>query len=275
MRKQFAVGDGIGLAAGVSTRGLNVLHEDERILVVHKPAGLVCHPTKGDVYSSLISRVRLHLGADAEAPQMVHRLDRETSGVMMFAKSREVAGELRELWESGFVGKEYLAIVHGHVSADEGTLDFPLGPHLSSVVAIQDQVRDDGRPAQTRFFVVRRWIWDGRPFSLVRVWPDTGRKHQIRIHMAHIGHSIVGDKLYGFDADLYLALVQGRLTDEEREVLILPNHALHAGRLWMPWEGEECEFVSGVEAHFQALMDGSPLPWGKDPYYDGDRTGGD
>jgi len=234
MSKPFAVRDGIGLADEVSTRGLIVLHEDERILVVHKPAGLVCHPTKGDIYSSLISRVRLHLGVDAEPPQMVHRLDRETSGVMVFGKSGEIAAELRELWESGFVGKEYLAIVHGHVVADEGTLRFPLGRHLSSVVAVQDEVREDGRPAQTRYRVARRWFWDGRPFSLVRVWPDTGRKHQIRIHLAHIGHAIVGDKLYGFDADMYLALVQGRLTDEQRRVLILPNHALHAGRLWMP-----------------------------------------
>jgi 23S rRNA pseudouridine1911/1915/1917 synthase len=92
----------------------DIIHEDADLLVLNKPADLVCHPTKGDEYSSLISRVRLYLGAASE-PRLVNRLDRETSGVTVVAKNVAVAGELGKLWESRGVEKEYVAIVHGHV----------------------------------------------------------------------------------------------------------------------------------------------------------------
>src|SRR3954451_4828244 len=91
-----------------------IVYEDSNLLVISKPAGLVCHPTKGDVYSSLISRVRLHLGAESQA-HLVNRLDRETSGVVVVAKTDDVARSLRKIWEGRLVAKEYLAIVHGRV----------------------------------------------------------------------------------------------------------------------------------------------------------------
>src|SRR5712671_3329512 len=103
-----------------------IIHEDAELLVVNKPAGLVCHPTKGDAYSSLISRVRLHLGPQAN-PHLVNRLDRETSGVTVVAKTAVVAGELGRIWETRGVTKEYLAIVHGHVRKEHGVIDAPLG----------------------------------------------------------------------------------------------------------------------------------------------------
>src|SRR5271156_6404097 len=101
-----------------------IIHEDDDLLVVNKPAGLVCHPTKGDELSSLVGRVRLYLGA---AGHLVNRLDRETSGVTVVAKNSIAAGELGKLWESRLVRKEYLAIVHGALRDDAGVIDFPLG----------------------------------------------------------------------------------------------------------------------------------------------------
>src|SRR5438876_9214250 len=98
-----------------------IIREDAELLVINKPAGLVCHPTKGDAYSSLISRVRLHLGQKAQ-PHLVNRLDRETSGVVLVAKTAEAALALRRLWESRAVRKEYLAIVHGRVRAGQGKI---------------------------------------------------------------------------------------------------------------------------------------------------------
>jgi 23S rRNA pseudouridine1911/1915/1917 synthase len=219
-----------------------VLHEDADLLVVNKPAGLVCHPTKTDEYSSLIGRVRLHLGEEAKA-HLINRLDRETSGVTLIAKADEVARELRRLWENRQVEKDYLAIVHGRVCDAHGMVEAPLGKDEQSRVAIKDCVRPDGTPAQTEFWVEK----SNGLFTRLRVRPHTGRKHQIRIHLAHIGHPVVGDKLYGGDEDLYLALVGDRLTDDQRRRLILPHHALHAGALRFSWRGRAWEFKAPPE----------------------------
>src|SRR5688572_12590004 len=134
----------------------DIIHEDAELLVINKPADLVCHPTKGDEYSSLISRVRLHLGADAQ-PHLVNRLDRETSGVTVVSKTAAVAGELGRLWETRVVEKEYVAIVHGHVREEHGLIDAPLGKDVESIVAIKDCVRWDGAAAQTEFWAQQRF----------------------------------------------------------------------------------------------------------------------
>jgi 23S rRNA pseudouridine1911/1915/1917 synthase len=269
----------------------DIIHEDAELLVVHKPAGLVCHPTKGDEYSSLISRARIYLtqSADCSAPappaplpHLIHRLDRETSGIVLLAKNPLAARELGKIWETRAVQKEYLAIVHGQMATDHGIIDAPLGKDESSPVVIQDCVRSDGNPAQTEYFVQKRFtvavnvssrltdrprINQPRshershsheaPFSLVRLHPLTGRKHQIRIHLAHLGHPILGDKIYGGDPDLYLALVENRLTDEQRARLILPHHALHAGRLQFEWRGRNYDFTAPPEPAFTEFMAGS------------------
>ena len=242
-----------------------VIHEDADLLVVHKPADLVCHPTKGDEYSSLISRIRLHLGPDSSA-HLINRLDRETSGVVLAAKNAAAAGELGKILESRAVTKEYLAIVHGHVVAEQGTVEAPLGKDIHSLVAIKDCVRPDGALARTDYWVDWRFsrpVGPGgaevtaAPFSWLRVVPHTGRKHQIRIHLAHMGHPLVGDKLYGGDPDLYLALVEGRLTMEHRARLIFEHHALHARALRFEWRGVLREFACAPEPWFAEFVRGA------------------
>jgi 23S rRNA pseudouridine1911/1915/1917 synthase len=272
---------------------LNIIHEDAGLLVINKPAGLVCHPTKGDEFSSLISRARLYLKPSTLNPQpsthLVNRLDRETSGIVLIAKNSEIAGELGKIWEARAVEKEYLAIVHGHVRDDHGLIDAPLGKDERSIVAVKDCVRPDGAPSQTEFWVERRFsqslvgpsphcgTWtrssaslpvapstlnhpvlhsacatEDQPstFSLLRLIPRTGRKHQIRIHLAHLGHAIVGDKLYGGDEDLYMALVENRLTPEQLARLILPHQALHACAVRFLWRGQPMEFSCAPEPWF-------------------------
>ena len=260
---------------------LNLIHEDANLLVVYKPADLVCHPTKGDEYSSLISRARLYLqsaagplppaghpASSSASPHLIHRLDRETSGLVVMAKNPAAARELGKIWETRAVQKEYLAIVHGHVAADHGLIDAPLGKDEASPVAIKDCVRPDGNAAQTEFFVEKRFAvavntnvavnvssrLTEAPFTLLRLHPLTGRKHQIRIHLAHLGHPIVGDKIYGGDPDLYLALVERRLTSEQRARLLLPQHALHASRIQFDWRGQHCDFTAPPEAAFAEFI---------------------
>jgi 23S rRNA pseudouridine1911/1915/1917 synthase len=232
----------------------DIIFEDDDLLVVNKPAGLVCHPTKNGEMFSLIGRARLYLG-NAASPRLVNRLDRETSGVVVIAKNSVVAGELGKILESRAMEKEYLAIVHGHVASERGIIDAPLGRDEASLVAVKDCVRLDGAPAQTEFLVERRFENAKGKFTLLHVFPRTGRKHQIRIHLSHASHPIIGDKLYSGDEDLYLALVEDRLTPEQRARLIFENHALHAHTLKFSWRGVPREFSCEPEPWFANFSD--------------------
>ena len=235
---------------------LRILHEDSELLVLNKPAGLVCHPTKGSPYSSLIGRLRVHVGAGGRTAvvHLVNRLDRETSGVILAAKTAEAAGELGRLWEKGEMEKEYLALVHGCLAQPSGVIDAPLGRDVASPVAIKDCVRSDGAPAMTRYVLKRSMLRDGEPYSLLAIQPLTGRKHQIRIHLAHLGHPVVGDKIYGGDERLYLDFVAGRLSCEQEKRLVFPFHALHADKLAFRWRDRWFEFHAQPEPWFTAFL---------------------
>jgi len=267
-----------------------VLYEDDELLALNKPAGLVCHPTKGDVYSSLISRVRLHVGEGVPV-HLVNRLDRETSGVVLAVKGDSRVGKIKQLFAERSVAKEYLAIVHGHVQKDDDVCAEPLGRDDQAQVAVKDCVRPDGAPARTEISVLRRFergvpafldhcaatgVSDSTdafltaapgasapeeplPFTLLRVRPVTGRKHQIRIHLAHLGYPIVGDKIYGGDERRYLDFVERRLSEAQRRRLILPCQALHAEALRFNWRLKDWVFRAEPEPWFRGFVDGEPI----------------
>lgn len=190
--------------------------------------------------SSLIGRVRLYLGTTEG--RLVNRLDRETSGIVVVAKNVATASELGRLLASSGVEKHYVALVHGHIKDDQVLIDAPLGKDEASVVVIKDCVRADGAPAQTSVSVLRRFDRRDKPFTQVDVRPRTGRKHQIRIHLQHIGHPIVGDKIYGGDEGRYLRFIEGALTEEDLAALMTPRQLLHARALSFEWRQRTWSF---------------------------------
>lgn len=210
---------------------LVVLHDDGEVLAVDKPPGVPVHPSGRHLSDTLVQRVHRHFGheeVDRRARyKLCHRLDRETSGVVLLAHDPEVHAALMGAFERREVEKHYLAIVHGDPDDEEGRIDFPLGPAPGSEVRIKMAARADGAPSRTDWRVLER---HGH-CALLLCKPLTGRQHQIRVHLAAIGHPVVGDKLYGSDEQLFLRHAQGELGRDDLRALGLERQALHAHRL--------------------------------------------
>ncbi len=173
---------------------LEILHEDEALLVVDKPAGLVVHPGAGTTRPTLVEGLlvdrSLPVGDDPARPGIVHRLDKDTSGLLLIAKTKQALAALKGQFVSREVAKIYLAQVSGRIGEAEGLIDAPVGrdPARPRRMAVQPR----GRAAQTEFTVLER----SEAWSLLCVHPLTGRTHQIRVHLHYIGHPILGDPLY-------------------------------------------------------------------------------
>lgn len=211
-----------------------ILYEDRWLVVVDKPAGLAVHPAGRRLYGTLIHFLHCRYRrpddpAHDVVPRLLHRLDRETSGVAAAGLDDDFHVEVGRQFEERLVHKTYLAVVHGRPPAAQGTVDFGIGPARNSVIRLKMEARRDGSglPALTHYRVVRAC----GPFSLVELLPKTGRTHQLRVHMAALGCPLVGDKVYGVPDDVFLAHVAGSLSPEQARTLILDRHALHAHRL--------------------------------------------
>jgi len=208
---------------------LDVIYEDDWIVVVNKPPDMVVHPARGHQSGTLVNAIAYHCRdlsrrGGALRPGVVHRLDRDTSGVIMFVKSEQVHDALATQFEKRQVGKEYLAVCEGRIELDSDLIDAPIGRHPRQ--AEKMSVRETGKPAQTVYEVVERM----GAFSVVRCFPRSGRTHQIRIHLQHIGHPVVADHLYGRRDALYLSDLTGEESCPSEEPL-LDRQALHARRL--------------------------------------------
>ncbi len=208
-----------------------ILSQDDTVIAVNKPGGLVCHPSKRGPWSSLIGAAREFLGT--AQLHMPSRLDRETSGVVVFARNAQAASRLQTAIAKRQVRKEYLAIVEGRFDQPV-TVDQPIGPVEGALVYNRQGVTATGRASITHFEPVSA----SNRFSVVRALPETGRLHQIRVHAAWLGHPVVGDKVYGPDERLFLDFIRTGFTTDMVPHLHLPRHALHASQIEFP--GEPC-----------------------------------
>lgn len=181
-----------------------IVHEDEDLLVVDKPSNCIVQRT-GAFGRTFLRTLEARSGSSLEP---VHRLDRETSGLLVLARSKAAFTALQAQWHGRTVAKEYLALVHGKVQDDAVTVDAAIGPRACSKVPARRGVvagnAPHAQPAISHFAVVERFA----AHTLLRAVPETGRTHQIRVHLEHLGHPLVGDKLYGRSDDEYLAYVQ-------------------------------------------------------------------
>lgn len=218
---------------------LDIVYEDDDLAVVNKPKGMVVHPAAGNPSGTLVNALLYHFGALSAAggtvrPGIVHRIDKMTSGLLVVAKNDFAHEELAKQFASHSAHREYICLVHGNLKEESGTVDAPIGRH--PVDRKRMAVVDNGRNAVTHWRVLERFGTE----TLLDVKLETGRTHQIRVHMAYIKHPILGDEVYGSPAPK----------------LKLTGQALHGYRLTFthPRTGSEMSFTAPIPKDFQEAL---------------------
>ena len=216
-----------------NTAAPNIVYEDEDLLVLNKPAGVAMHPKADDAAApSLAAMLTGYLG-EGSVPHFVSRLDKGTSGLLIAAKSGYVHDRLRRALHSSELRREYRAVAVGQVTPPCGVIDAPIGRADGSIV--RRCVREDGLVSRTEYEVLQTT----ERFTLLRLRPETGRTHQLRVHMAYLGHPLAGDWLYG---------------TEDKNLIARP--ALHSYELWFtqPITGQELHFTAPIPQDMQRLL---------------------
>jgi len=233
----------------------HVIDECEDWIVVDKPAPLAVHPANGKVEATLLGgleQLLLYERANGARLSILTRLDRETSGLVLVAKNAATARHFSLQFQERRVEKEYLALVHGWPEWETLRVEASI-VRQGGAIWLRQAVDPAGRDCVTGFRVEKRFFNASGRFSLLRCFPESGRMHQIRVHLEHAGHPLVGDKIYGTDGAPYLEQFAGRLSDTSVARLILPRHALHACRLAVTWEGRPLEWFSPLPPDLAAL----------------------
>ena len=241
---------------------LDILYEDDQLIVINKPVGMVVHPAPGSPSGTLVNALIHHCGESlvgiggVKRPGIVHRLDKDTSGVMVAAKTEKalnhLAAQFADHGRTGPLERAYIAYAWGRTETHSGTVNAPLGRDANN--RLKQAVRKDGREAITHYEAKARFGAEGWDITRLECRLETGRTHQIRVHMAHIGHPLVADPLYatGF------ATKANRLPDKFRAIVNgLRRQALHAAELGFqhPETKEEMHFAAPLPPDLKALED--------------------
>jgi len=239
---------------------LDIAYEDDELVVVNKPAGMVVHPGHGNYSGTLINALIYHFenlpNNSSNRPGLVHRIDKETSGLLVIAKTEKAMIDLSEQFAKKTSTREYIALVWGNVKEDSGTIDEYIGRNpknrLQNIVFSGDDI-EKGKPAITHYKVLNRYGY----VTLVGCTLETGRTHQIRVHMKHIGHTIFNDSRYGGDL-----ILKGTTFTKYKQFVdncfkILPRQALHARTLGFkhPKTKEDLSFESDIPKDIQQCLD--------------------
>ncbi|RKY66465.1 MAG: RNA pseudouridine synthase [Candidatus Latescibacterota bacterium] len=240
---------------------LDILFEDQYIIVLNKSPGIPVHPGAGRKEGTLVHALLAHCANISEVgeptrPGVVHRLDKDTSGVMVVAKTEQTHRMLSEGWKEGKVFKRYLAVVWGRLPQRRGYVDAPIGRHPRDRKRMA--VVEGGRPARTEYEVLE----ESRFLSLLAVYPKTGRTHQIRVHMSHLGHPVFGDPKYGGRTKRLGGLPPRERRRAEELLDIVPRQALHSEVLGFvhPVTGGYMEFRAEPPEDMRKLLE--ELGWG-------------
>lgn len=219
---------------------LDVLYEDNDIIVVNKPQGMIVHPAAG-IYTGTLVNALLNHCKDLSGingivrPGIVHRIDKDTSGILVIAKNDNAHNKLSEQLKDHSMTREYIALVEGIIKEEKGTLSKPIGRHKKDKIKMA--VVEDGKKATTHYEVIERF----KNYTLIKCILETGRTHQIRVHMCYLGHPVVGDPVYGY----------------KKQKFNLKGQLLHAKKLGFihPTTGKYMEFEVEIPEYFKRIID--------------------
>jgi len=234
---------------------LDVLYEDDWMAAINKPPGMVVHPARGHWSGTLASALQYHFGVMSTLggptrPGVVHRLDRDTSGVILVARTDQAHYKLSQQFEQRTIQKEYFALVAGNPDLDRDLVDRPIGVHPQHREKMAIRHDDaDSRPAQSFYEVLERF----EGFAAVRIAPKTGRTHQIRVHLSHIGCAVLCDKQYGGRSQITRGEIR---RDPADATVLLERQALHAQRIRFqhPRDGQEMQIEAPLPADILAVL---------------------